>query len=184
MKYIWVCTPYLLITNVYFVFVFTAEGEDNWSSIRRGHQHGRWAAHCASHRGDFSRDCPSSTSGSPLRRSSSGTSTKKAIQEEERLMSDIVSRGEQSMSFQSKVLEMLAPIKSHGKDCLCRLGQGGDDRPASITLAEIPEGMFESPVYLPREKCTIAQFCHPAIPNSAAIFCPSLWHPAAVTSLP
>ena len=48
----------------------------------------------------------------PLRRSSSGTSTKKAIQEEERLLNDIVSRGEQSMSFQSKVLEMLAPPKA------------------------------------------------------------------------
>ena len=48
----------------------------------------------------------------PLRRSSSGTSTKKAIQEEQQLLSDIVSRGEQSMSFQSKVLEMLAPPKA------------------------------------------------------------------------
>ena len=45
----------------------------------------------------------------PLARRSS-ISTKKT-QEEERLMSDIASRGEQSTAFQAKVLEMLAPPK-------------------------------------------------------------------------
>ena len=45
----------------------------------------------------------------PLARRSS-ISTKET-QEDERLMSDIASRGEQSTAFQAKVLEMLAPPK-------------------------------------------------------------------------
>ena len=184
MKYIGVCTPYLLITNVYFVFVFTAEGEDNWSSICGGHQHGWWAAeHCASHRGDFSRDRPSSTSGSSL-----GASTKKAIQEEERLLSDIVSRGEQSMSFQSKVLEMLAPPKAKERTVYA-------DWAKEVIIGLHPSLWLKfqrecsNLLYSYQEKS--AQLLHSAaisrptaVPDSAAIFCPSLWHPAAVPSLP
>lgn len=40
------------------------------------------------------------------------SNNKKAIQEEERLLSNIANRGEQSMAFQTKVLEMLAPQKT------------------------------------------------------------------------
>ena len=47
-----------------------------------------------------------------LSRRSSASSTKKAIQEEERLLSNIATRGEQSVDFQTKVLEMLAPPKA------------------------------------------------------------------------
>ena len=49
----------------------------------------------------------------PLPRSSSKSSSKKAIQEEEeRLLSTIAAREEQSVTFQTKVLEMLAPSKA------------------------------------------------------------------------
>lgn len=48
----------------------------------------------------------------PLSRRSSKVSTKKAIQEEERLLSNIAAREEQSVTFQTKVLEMLAPSKA------------------------------------------------------------------------
>lgn len=48
----------------------------------------------------------------PLSRKSSASSTQKAIQEEERLLSNIATRGEQSIAFQTKVLEMLAPPKA------------------------------------------------------------------------
>lgn len=40
------------------------------------------------------------------------SNNKKAIQEEKRLLSNIANRGEQSMAFQTKVLEMLAPQKT------------------------------------------------------------------------
>ena len=89
--------------------------------------------------------------------------------------------------------ELKKITEGHREDCLCKLGQGGDGWPASITPAEIPEGMFESVVYLPGEKCTTAPFCRPtaaaisrptAVPNSAAKFRSSLWHPAAIPSLP
>ena len=194
MKYIWVCTQYLLITNVYFGFVFTAEREDNWSSICGGHQHGRWAAeHCAGHRGDFRRDRPSSTSGSAPSKviignlDQEGDTGRATTFEWHR----IKRRAVHVISVEGPG-DACSP-EGHREDCLCRLGQGGDGRPASITLAKIPEGMFKSPIFLPREKCTIAPFCRPAtaaisrptaVPNSAAIFCPSLWHPAAVPSLP
>ena len=55
--------------------------------------------------------------------SPSRTSTKNDIQEEERLLSEIVSRGEQSMSFQSKVLEMLAPVKATEKTAYADLAK-------------------------------------------------------------
>ena len=45
-------------------------------------------------------------------RSSSASSNKKASQNEERLLSDIATKGEQSIALQSKVLEMLAPPKA------------------------------------------------------------------------
>lgn len=48
----------------------------------------------------------------PLSRRSSASSTKKAIEEEERLLSNIATRGEQSIVFQTKVSEMLAPPKA------------------------------------------------------------------------
>lgn len=37
---------------------------------------------------------------------------KKAIQEEERLLGNIANRGEESIAFQTKDLEMLAPLNS------------------------------------------------------------------------
>lgn len=49
----------------------------------------------------------------PLPHSSSKSYSKKAIQEEEeRLLSNISAREEQSVTFQTKVLEMLAPSKA------------------------------------------------------------------------
>lgn len=47
------------------------------------------------------------------------SNNKKAIQEEERLLSNIANRGEQSMAFQTKLsLRDVGTTKDNGKNCL------------------------------------------------------------------
>ena len=48
----------------------------------------------------------------PLTRSSSKSSTKKAIQDEERLLSNIAAREEHSLTYQNKVSKMLVPSEA------------------------------------------------------------------------